>query len=204
MRSRCLLTLALLSLPTMSHAIEEPRYELVRQFEGIEIRDYAAQVTAGVDVAGPAERAGDEGFRVLAAYIFGKNRGETKLAMTAPVMQEPMDADRAARARQGTAAGTFRVQFVLPAALARAAAPVPVDPRVTLRTTAATRLAAIRFSGFWSKANYEEHLGKLHAALRRAGLQPIGAPIYSRYDAPWTPWFMRRNEIWLRLGPESG
>ena len=76
--------------------------------------------------------------------------------------------------------------------------------RLSPHSTPATRLAAIRFSGFWSKANYEEHLGKLHAALRRAGLQSIGAPVYSRYDAPWTPWFMRRNEIWLRLGPESG
>jgi hypothetical protein len=62
-----------------------------------------------------------------------------------------------------------------------------------------TRFAVIRYSGFWSESNYNEHLAKLQAALRGADLAWEGEAIYSRYNAPFTPWFMRRNEIWLRL-----
>jgi hypothetical protein len=70
---------------------------------------------------------------------------------------------------------------------------------VRLREVPARRLAAVRFSGFWSDANYAEHLAKLTAAMRTAGLQAAGEPVLSRYNAPITPWFMRRNEIWLSL-----
>ena len=74
-----------------------------------------------------------------------------------------------------------------------------LDARVRLRALPAQRLAVIRFSGFWSESNYLDHLGELKAALRAARLAWSGEPIYSRYYAPSTPWFLRRNEIWLKL-----
>lgn len=60
-------------------------------------------------------------------------------------------------------------------------------------------MAVIRYSGFWTQANYEEHLARLQAALREAGLRWSGEPVLSRYDPPIMPWFLRRNEIWLTL-----
>jgi hypothetical protein len=109
-----------------------------------------------------------------------------KLKMTAPVMQ--------------TAAPTgFLVQFVLPKGVTAATAPKPLDARVTLRNAPPSRVAVIRYSGFWSEANYSEHLAKLQDALRAAELISTGEPVYARYNAPFTPWFMRRNEIWLPL-----
>jgi hypothetical protein len=63
----------------------------------------------------------------------------------------------------------------------------------------ATQCAAIRYSGAWSQANYDEHLGKLKAALAAAGVATQGQPVLARYNSPMTPWFMRRNEIWLEL-----
>jgi hypothetical protein len=68
-----------------------------------------------------------------------------------------------------------------------------------LREVLPTRLAVIRYSGFWSPSNDGEHLAKLQAALRAADLAWAGEAVYSRYNAPFTPWFMRRNEIWLPL-----
>ena len=93
----------------------------------------------------------------------------------------------------------FFVQFVLPRGVTLATAPQPLDDRVRLREAPARKLAAIRYSGFWSQANYDEHLGKLQATLRTAGLAWSGEPVYARYNAPFTPWFMRRNEIWLSV-----
>jgi hypothetical protein len=68
-----------------------------------------------------------------------------------------------------------------------------------LRDVAASRVAVIRFSGFWSDANYQKHLMRLQSTLAANGLNPVGEPVYSRYNAPFTPWFLRRNEIWLHL-----
>ena len=59
--------------------------------------------------------------------------------------------------------------------------------------------AVLRYSGSWSQSNYVEHLDELNAALQAAGMTPQGEPVLARYNAPFTPWFMRRNEIWLAL-----
>jgi hypothetical protein len=100
---------------------------------------------------------------------------------------------------QTAAPGGYRVQFVLPKGVTLATAPEPLDARVTLRDVAPSRVAVIRYSGFWSEANYQKHLDTLQTALRAADLAWVGEPVYSRYNAPFTPWFLRRNEIWLHL-----
>ena len=108
------------------------------------------------------------------------------MAMTAPVTQNAVS-------------GGYVVQFVLPRGVTLAAAPEPLDPRVTLREVEARRVAVIRYSGFWSAANYDQHLTLLQQALSTAGQTWVGEPIYARYNAPFVPWFLRRNEIWLQL-----
>jgi hypothetical protein len=184
-----------------SHATEEPEYQTVRQFADVEVRRYAAYAVAEVVVAGPAAEAGSQAFPILAGYIFGKNKGEKKLEMTAPVTQSavPVKMAMTAPVTQAAAPGGFLVQFVLPKGVTAANAPEPLDARVQLRDVLASEVAVIRYSGFWSPANDGEHLAKLQAALRAAGLAWTGEPVISRYNAPFTPWFMRRNEIWLRL-----
>jgi hypothetical protein len=185
-----------------SHATEEPDYKVVQKLdEDIEVREYAAYSVAEVVVPGPAADAGNLAFPILAGYIFGKNKGERKFAMTAPVTQaaEPVKLEMTAPVTQTAAPGGFRVQFVLPKGVSMASAPEPLDARVSLRDIAPSRIAVIRYSGFWSDANYNEHLAKLQAAVRTAQLVPVGEPVYSRYNAPFTPWFLRRNEIWFHL-----
>ena len=79
--------LMLLALPMSSHATEEPDYTVLQTLNKIEIRQYAGYAVAEVVVPGPAEDAGNTAFPILAGYIFGKNKGERKLEMTAPVTQ---------------------------------------------------------------------------------------------------------------------
>jgi hypothetical protein len=201
-RARAVLfTSLLIAIPMTSHATAEPDYKVVQQLDAIEVREYGTYAVAEVVVPGPAKDAGNAAFPILAGYIFGKNKGERKLAMTAPVTQaaEPVKLEMTAPVTQSSAPGGFRVQFVLPKGITMASAPEPSDSRITLRDIAPARVAVIRYSGFWSDDNYNDHLAKLQSALRAANLVPVGEAVYSRYNAPFTPWFLRRNEIWLHL-----
>ena len=188
-------------MPLFSHAIEEPDYEVLRKFDNVEVRRYAPYVVAEVLLAASAEDVGNLAFPILAGYIFGKNKGEKKFAMTAPVTQTaaPTRMDVTAPVTQSGVAGGMLVQFVLPKEVTLETAPEPIDPRVQLRKVPAGTWAAIRYSGTWSQANYLEHLGELKTTLQAAGLATQGEPVLARYNAPFTPWFMRRNEIWLAL-----
>ena len=197
-------SLLLAAFPMLGHATEEPEYQVVHELADIEVRQYAAYTVAEVLVPGPADEAGNQAFPLLAGYIFGKNKGERKFAMTAPVTQAaaPLKLEMAAPVTQTAAPGGFLVQFVLPKGVTLASAPEPLDNRVQIREVIPAQVAVIRYSGFWTESNYDEHLAKLQAAMRAADLAWTGAPVYSRYNPPFTPWFMRRNEIWLHLTPE--
>jgi hypothetical protein len=193
--------LALTVLPMPSHATEEPQYRIVRKLADIEVRQYAGYTVAEVAVPGPAGDAGNQAFPILAGYIFGKNKGKRTFAMTAPVTQAavPMKIEMTAPVTQTATPGGFLVQFVLPKGITMASAPEPLDARVRLRDVLPGPVAVIRYSGFWSQSNYDRHLAKLQATLRSADLAWEGEPVYSRYNAPFTLWFMRRNEVWLYL-----
>ena len=144
-----LLLLTLTAMPLTSQAIEEPVYEVIRKFGNVEVRQYAPYVVAEVVLDASAEDAGSKAFPILAGYIFGKNKGEEKFAMTAPVTQSavPIRMDMTAPVTQSAVAGGMRVQFVLPKGVTLAAAPEPVDPRVQLRLVPAATWAVIRYSG---------------------------------------------------------
>jgi len=189
----------LLALPPMARAIEEPEYEVVQQHADFEVREYAPYLVAEVVVPGPAEAAGNSGFRILAAYIFGGNQAERRIAMTAPVTQAPVQIDMTAPVTQSATEGGYVVQFTMPRAFTLETLPAPVDSSIRLREVTGGRYAVIRYSGSWSGRNYAEHLGRLQRSVAAAGLQTEGAPVYARYNAPIVPWFMRRNEIWLNV-----
>ncbi len=193
------LTLAAMSLT--SHAIEEPDYEVIRKLDPVELRQYAPYVVAEVVLNASAEEAGSQAFPILAGYIFGKNKGEKTFAMTAPVTQTatPVKMEMTAPVTQAVVPGGMRVQFVLPKGVTLESAPEPLDPRVQLRLVPASQWGVICYSGTWSQSNYQEHLELLRAALDKAGVATQGEPVLARYNAPFTPWFLRRNEIWLAL-----
>jgi hypothetical protein len=201
------LAVTLLSMPLTSQAIEEPDYQVTQKLGSVELRQYAAYVVAEVVVNASPQAAGNQAFPILAGYIFGKNKGEKKMAMTAPVTQtaavtaEPMRMEMTAPVTQDAVAGGMRVQFVLPKGVTLQNAPEPLDARVQLREVAPRAWAVIRYSGTWSQANYDDNLALLKSALSAAAVATQGEPVLARYNGPLTPWFLRRNEIWLALVP---
>lgn len=177
----------------------EPAYHVERHTEQFDVRVYAPYLVAEVIVPGPAEDASRAAFQLLAGYIFGRNRGAAKLAMTAPVTQAPVSLPMTTPVTQAAAEGGYRVQFVMPPGYTLATLPVPNDPRVTLSEMPAQRVAVLRYSGRWTEENYAQHLGELRDALRVAGITAHGAPVLARYNAPYVLPFLRRNEIWLTI-----
>lgn len=179
-------------------AIEEPRYRLVDRSGDIDIREYAPRVVAEVEVEADFEEAGSKGFRPLADYIFGNNKPETKVEMTAPVSQEPAEGAKIAMTAPVTQqedSGRHVVRFTMPASYTLETLPAPRNPRVKLRQLESSTVAVIRYSGFWSQKNYEEQLVALRSKIKARGMVEQGPPTWARYNAPITPWFMRRNEI---------
>jgi len=178
-------------------AIEEAAYTVVIKDEKFEIRDYAPHILAETFVEGDFEEAGNKAFNVLFGYISGDNRSREKVAMTAPVTQEP----KGEKIKMTAPVGQQRVQerwavsFMMPASYTLETLPEPEDPKVTLRQVPARRMAAVRYSGFWNEKGYLRYKLELESWINENGLTIVGDPIWARYNAPFTPWFMRRNEI---------
>jgi SOUL heme-binding protein len=195
----------------MSHsaqAIEQPKYSVVQSNDVYEIRKYEPYIVAEVVVPGPESEAGGQAFSMLGGYIFGKNKGERKLEMTAPVVQTPVAAPASSTKIEMTAPvvqtpiqNGFLVQFMMPSAYTLATLPEPLDTKVKLRQVEGKTVAAHRYSGSWSQSNYDEHLNILKTALTKDGVKTLGEPLYSRYNPPITPWFLRKNEIWFNVQP---
>jgi len=195
----------LLSTGGAAMASEQPGYRVVQKLEDFEIREYAAYLVAETEVSGTRESAGNAGFRVLAAYIFGKNRGEKKIAMTAPVTQAEgqriaMTAPVTQARREGEAgAAPWVIQFMMPSGYTLETLPEPLDPAIRFRQVPARRVAVVTYSGRWAESLYLEHLSRLREAMLRQGLEPAGEPVWARYDPPFMPWFLRRNEILIEV-----
>ena len=177
-------------------AIEEVPYQVVKTEGSFELRDYAPHILAETFVDGSFEEAGSSAFRRLFRYISGNNRSQAKIAMTAPVSQEPGEKiDMTAPVGQQKSGGRWVVSFMMPESYSMEALPIPDDPQVVLRKVPARRMAAVRYSGFWSEKNYQKNKLKLDSWILKEGLTVSGEPIWARYNAPFVPWFMRRNEI---------
>lgn len=178
---------------------EEQPYEVLEQGDGFELRCYPAHVVAEVEVAGSFEEAGNRAFQALFGYISGGNRSKRSVAMTAPVVQEAASSEKVAMTApvvqsQGGQGKTV-VAFVLPASMTAATAPVPTNSKVRVREVREQVAAAVRYSGRWTQSSYDRHLSDLSEAIVAAGFEPVGLPRAARFDPPYKPWFLRRNEV---------
>lgn len=178
-------------------ATEEAKYTIVEKQDAIEIRDYAPHVVAETVVESSLEDAGDKAFKRLFQYISGNNVARTpavgsresrgqKISMTSPVEQRAVDS-------------RWAVSFMMPSSKTRESLPEPKDPQVVLRSVPARRVASIRYSGLWSEERYLNHKSQLESWIARKGLRIVGEPHWARYDPPFTPWFMRRNEVLIPI-----
>ena len=185
-------------------AIEEAAYKVLKTSGKFEIREYAPHILAETVVDGDLEEAGNKAFRRLFNYISGANRSRAKVAMTAPVSQEKAGEkiSMTAPVVQQRARDKWAVSFTMPAAYTLETLPTPDDPTIALRLVPARRMAAVRYSGLWSEKNYLQNRSELEAWIREQGLTAAGDPVWARYNPPFTPWFLRRNEILIPLAAD--
>ena len=179
---------------------EEQKYKIERKFPKFEVRRYEACVFADVTVTGDFESAGSAGFRPLIGYISGNNKPNSKIAMTAPVVQEPVSKiAMTSPVMQQNAGQDNIISFVMPAGMTLDSLPIPSSSKVSLREVPEQLVAVSRFSGRWTHAVYIRHVAELESSIAESGFTSNGSPRLARFDPPWTPWFMRRNEIQIPI-----
>ena len=183
-------------------AVEEAKYTVSTQQDKLEIREYAPSIVAEVIVSGDFEDASGAAFKKLFNYISGDNTARNKIAMTAPVTQkaEPEKIAMTSPVGQRKSGQGWAVSFMMPAFYTMETIPTPDDPDVVLKEIPAYRAAAIRYSGGWSEKAYKKQLSLLQEWIDAEELEVTGEPLWARYNAPFVPWFMRRNEILIPIG----
>ncbi len=183
-------------------AIEEPQYSVVEADGDFEIRRYQPYIVAEVTVDGSMRETGNSAFRILAGYIFGNNRSNTEMNMTAPVESREGGERMNMTAPVETVPdgdGSYVYSFVMESRYTLDTLPVPVDPRIRIREVPARTMAVHSFSGRWTDGNYERNEAALFTSLRDRDLVTVGEPVFARYNGPFTPSFMRRNEIMIEI-----
>ena len=180
-------------------AVEEAKYTVDIKDKKFELRSYEPHILAETFVEGDFDSAGNKAFRKLFKYISGNNKSRQKVAMTSPVGQGAASEkiDMTSPVGQQENNGRWAVSFMMPASFSQETIPVPNDPDVILRQVPARQIAALRYSGFWSEKSYLRHKEKLQEWAKEKGLNVVGEAEWARYNSPFTPWFMRRNEILL-------
>jgi hypothetical protein len=181
-------------------AVEEPKYSVLEKSPPFELRSYAPMIVAEVQVEGDLDEASGQGFRLIAAYIFGQNQVSEKIAMTTPVAVEDQTSKSAKIAMTTpvnieSKAGQWMVSFVMPSEYTMDSLPKPLNSKVQLRQIPATKKAVITFSGFYDSQKVAEKTIELEGWMKTKNLQAISVSKFARYNPPWTLPFMRRNEI---------
>jgi len=182
---------------------EQAKYSVLKKADGYEIRNYPPHIVAQTVVEGVSVNgnAFNEGFRIIAGYIFGGNVKKESIAMTAPVVAQGLSEKIAMTVPVTTSANgnSQVVSFVMPNGYTLATLPTPNDSRVQLVEVPEQKIAAIRFSWYRTDARFEKIRKQLFTDLARDNVEIISTPIFAGYNSPWTPPWMNRNEIMVQV-----
>lgn len=184
-----------LSVFGIRSAYEQPPFEVVGRAGPAEVRAYGPRLAAETTLD-PGTR--DAAFGLLAGYIFGKNRtpgGSSEIAVTAPAGTRSEKIAMTVPVEMAKAGRRVTMRFFLPRAMTRGTAPEPADPRVRIVEVPGGTMAALRFSGATDDARIAERQEALLQELRGSAWEPAGEPVFFGYDPPFTPPFLRRNEV---------
>jgi hypothetical protein len=168
-------------------ANEQPDYTVIKKDNEFEIRQYTNFITATVETEGERDDAIGKGFRILFKYISGENKNKESISMTVPVMQK------------STGANKWNISFVVPKKFNLQNVPQPDNQSVKIINNSNLKVIVITFSGLFSDANIKENETKLRNYIKEKGLKIEESAIYAGYNAPWTLWFLKRNEVLFKL-----
>jgi len=180
---------------------KEPDYQVLNDYGQIQIRHYPVLVIAETEVKADYQNSSSEAFRRLAGYIFGNNQKQQRMAMTAPVIQQPPAETMAMTAPvlQQKSGSVWQMAFVLPEGYSLSNAPKPLDPSVVIKEIPDKKVAVIRYSGSLSEQGIDEKSEELKNWLIQQGYKAISHPRSAAYDPPWTLPFLRRNEVHIDI-----
>ena len=192
-----LLICPLLCCSCVTVGIEKAKYQVIEKEGKFEVRQYQSQIVAETVVEADFDEAGNMAFRRLFKYISGENRKKESIAMTAPINQKSSSEKIAMTApvNQQQSEGKYIISFLMPLKYTMETLPEPLDSSVRLRQIPARKVAAIRYSGSWSRKRYEAKKILLEEFIRNKGLRIKGQDIFARYDPPFQIPFLRRNEV---------
>jgi len=180
-------------------AIETPSYETIKKDGKFSIRKYSATIRASVTIsANDINQASSAAFGLLAGYIFGDNRAKGKIAMTAPVAAEQVSEQIAMTApvdTTKTSGRSYKVSFTMPSKYSMATLPKPNNESVKIEKHPSHTMAVLTFSGYTTDNNISDKTEQLRYWAKANGIDILGQPVVSRYDAPWKPGFLRHNEV---------
>jgi len=190
-------------LPTKN--IETPKYELVTKAKGYEVRRYAPHIIAEVQVSGAYGESLNRGFRKVADYIFGNNSAKDSISMTAPVLHEKGAASEKISMtapvlhEKDEAKGQYKLAFVMPSKYTLETLPKPNNSEINLIQVPEKKYAVRSYGGYATEGKLGRETKKLMEALKRDGLSATGTPISAQFNPPWTPPFMRHNEVMVEV-----
>lgn len=168
-----------------SSDIETPQFKVLRTYDQVEIRQYPQMLVAKTSLSNRSyENSGSNGFRTIAGYIFGGNKTQQKIAMTAPVVME-----------MGDSASMY---FVMPKSYAKSQLPEPNSAEVTIMEESAKVLAVITYGGFSSDEKIKSYCAALEKVLLENNIQTKGNYLFMGYNAPWDV-VNRKNEVAIEI-----
>lgn len=185
---------------------ETPQYTVIQTHGDVEIRQYDPTIVARVKVDGTRKEAVGKGFRLLAGYIFGGNEEKQDVKMTSPVVQsrelpdeKGTKIDMTSPVTQSPDGDDWVVEFTMPRKYNLNTLPKPENDRVQLTRKEGKKIAALRYSGWWSESNYQQAKSQLETAIKEHKIRTTGEIGSMYYDDPFTlPW-NRRNEVMIEV-----
>ena len=166
---------------------EELPFSVVRDYAKFQIRKYESYILVQYSGDGDFSSVTSQAFRPLFQFISGDNSTQQKIAMTAPVFQEEREP------------GKHLVSFVMPSSMSMDDVPAAIRADLTIQEVPAHFAAAIRFSGGWNEAKFLQKCARLKNDLANEAIATEGECFFARFDPPWKPGFMRRNEVLIRV-----
>ena len=182
---------------------ERPSYRVIAKENNKEIRKYESYLIAKTTVSGSFKNAQSEGFRILAGYIFGKNRSRKKIAITTSIAQKT-DSEKISMTAPVVIfkeeSKTWTMTFSMPSKFTLETLPEPIDERIKIEKVEEKLIAAINFSGRWNESILEKNTNKLKEWMKNfQEYQLASTPMFAGYNPPWTLPFLRRNEMLIEL-----
>jgi len=169
--------------------VEKAAYNVINKIDNVEIRNYPKLILASVKGFDD-----NNAFSLLFNYISGDNTSQKKISMTAPVItSEKISMTAPVISKDNYMA------FVMPSSYNESTIPKPKNQKVKIEIQPKKKVAVLRFSGYTSNKKIDKQILQLLSILKNHQLKTKGDPFLMRYNSPFAPGFIRRNEVAIEL-----